>query len=96
MRSPLGKLPILLGLLLLWVLLLRPDLVLAAAIAFTLGGAVVASTPWFMRWLEGYLDRIKAGASYWCRRCRVGTANPLCWSCKQRDKTERSRPRNVA
>jgi hypothetical protein len=96
-RSALGRLTFLLGLVLLVALVLRPALIVTSLISFCLGAAVVLCTPWFTGWLEKWAEK-RGGLSspYWCSRCRVGTANPLCWSCKQRDRSERYRPRGVA
>lgn len=70
------------------------DRLVYTLIGIALGASTAFSLPWFAKWLEAWAEkRGGLAANYWCRRCRVGTANPLCWSCKQRDRTERSRPR---
>ena len=73
------------------------DRLVYTLIGIVIGATVAFSLPWFTKWLQSWAER-RGGldANYWCRRCRVGTNNPRCYSCKQRDKTERSVARHQA
>jgi hypothetical protein len=73
------------------------DRLVYTLIGIALGATTAFSLPWFTRWLEAWASK-RGGldANYWCKRCRVGTNNPRCYSCKQRDKTERSAARHPA
>lgn len=69
---------------------LHPERLVYSLGGFVLGVAFTTSLPWFARWLERWVDRASSGASYWCRRCRIGTNHPRCWSCQRGDKTSRN------